>query len=111
MSKKRSRSSLKGTEKYIEPSSFDKLIDALILENQQKYSGLLKPQVWTVDADVRKELLDVSEALTLRLMHRSSLFAMHRTKTTPEKMKKAKVVLTADDVDMAWKTINMDSLI
>jgi hypothetical protein len=105
MSKKRGRQ-----VKYIDTVLFDAAMDHILVKNRDKYGELLvEKDKWGANADFRQRMQQVSEMLALRLMHRASLFAMHRTDTKPDSMKKAKVILTVEDVKMAWDTLNMDA--
>ncbi len=109
--KKRKKPSVKltRTTKYLEQPTVDAVLDESIECIKTEYANLLKhKEGWTISPEVRAELLTVNQGLVLRFMHRCSLFAMHRTNTRPETMEKAKVVLTREDVDMAWQTLSMD---
>lgn len=101
-------SRVKKTQKYTDPAAFEATLDQIMADICAKHEKLLQNTNWTLSADAREQLFLVHENLARRFMHRCSLFAMHRTNTKPETMKKAKVALTEDDVNMAWQTLQMD---
>ena len=70
------------------------------------------PAVWTVDQAVLDELYAAHQNLLQRWMQRASLFGAHRVlgpdKVSLDAMKRARVALTEDDLDVAWTTLEMD---
>ena len=108
--KKRAHTKLTKAEKYLDPVQFNALLDELTSRAKEKNIELFKNKdaTWTISPEMRQQLLLVNESLLLRFMHRCSLLAMHRSDAKPETMKKKRVKLTEDDVDLAWKTLSMD---
>jgi hypothetical protein len=98
----------------IDPANFHTATILAMNRNQKAYGDLYGPmekekEEWALDPNVESELHSVSEDLILRVLKRAHLLAMYRTHTTPETFKKAKVCLTAEDMDVAIKTIEMDA--
>jgi hypothetical protein len=71
------------------------------------------PAVWTIDDDVVAELYASHEHLLQRWMQRAALFAAHRVlgaggKVSLDAMRKARITLTTEDLEVAWTTLEMD---
>jgi hypothetical protein len=93
--------SLKKSSRVVREEDFISNILPSLLEKQTaKYDKLLlcPPKFDSLNAESKKELHKVSEELALRLLHRASLFASHH-----------KPILTIDDLEKAWISIEMDA--
>lgn len=91
-------------ETFVDPARFDSTITAILAHNAAKYKDLVSADGdWTVDEPVRAEMLTMTEQLAGRLMQRASWFASYRTSET--KKGKAGMIVTLDDIEMAWKAL------
>jgi hypothetical protein len=95
------------TKRLFEEETFCKDTDDMLQKAVVKYGKLLfTKDGWTMDKQSKIEIMNAVENLATRWMYRASLFAMYRTQTkTLEQLKKQKVQLELDDLDMAWKTL------
>lgn len=70
------------------------------------------PSAWSIDEDVLTELYAAHKHLLERWMQRAALFAAHRVlgagKVSLDAMKRARITLTTEDLDVAWTTLEMD---
>lgn len=97
------------SKRLFEEVSFCASMDEMLQKAVAKHECLLHTkQGWTMDKESKVEIMCAVENLATRWMYRASLFAMHRTGSkTVEQLKKQKVVLEEDDLDMAWQTLEM----
>lgn len=84
-------------------------IEALLAVCVAKYRKLLPADAtdFTLADDDADALATLTDQLAVKLMGRAQLFAEHRAKVKGAKrLKRAKVALTVDDVECAWKTLD-----
>ena len=93
---------------FQQDSFYDEL-DAMLNKAVQKHERLLfHKQEWSMEDACKQEIMDALENLSHRLLYRASLFAMHRSGTdNVATLKKQKIVLREDDLEMAWKTLDV----
>lgn len=92
---------LKQSSRVIDETHFvSQILPSLLDKQTTKYDKLLlcPPKLDSLSAEEKKELYKVSEELALRLFHRASLFASHH-----------EPILTVDDLEKAWLSIEMDA--
>lgn len=100
--------------KYIDPQLFHQQVEQGMLFNQEMYKEILstKDKLPTIEPKVEEVLLGLTENLFQRLMHRASMFAMHRLGVTKEDLqnkKRLEMEPVLADFELAWKTLEMDA--
>ncbi len=81
-------------------------------QNHELYKEILGEKPKTLDPKVEQILVGLTENLFQRLMHRASMFAMHRLGVTKEDLqhkKQLKMEPVLADFELAWKTLEMDA--
>lgn len=91
----------------VDEDAFLAEMDEMLAKQVKKHERLLfQKDGWTMDAESKVEILHAMDNLARRLMHRASLFAMHRSAASnAEQMKKKKVKVQLDDLEFAWKSL------
>lgn len=87
--------------------TFNTLIEELLEKSAVKHARLLrKKRDWQMDDQAKEEIRMAANELCNKWFYHASLFAMYRTETTSkEQLKKRKVQVTEDDLDLAWQSL------
>lgn len=87
--------------------TFHTELEKLLQKQVKKHAALLfTEQEWTMESDCKQEIMNAVDNFVRRYLYRASLFAMHRTNATNVNgLKKRKVVMKEDDLELAWKTL------
>jgi hypothetical protein len=84
-------------------------LDEILAKAVIKHERLLfHKDGWSIDDGCKQEIMDAVNNLEQRFIYRASLFAMHRSGAkNVEALKKLKIAPQEDDLEMAWKTLDM----
>ena len=91
------------------PALFYAELDEILAKAVIKHERLLfHKDGWSIDDGCKQEIMDAVDNLKRRFIYRASLFAMHRSGAkNVEALKKQKIGVQEDDLEMAWKTLDM----